>query len=264
VYSLIGSGEKRLSANMADKPTIFLAHSITDVTDAPLIRNLFEELGHDVLLLKLSQHMTKDFLENLLQQEIQARDWLVVIRSEASRQSTWVNFEASFAEERRKPVFEIDLDGCRAVNVEDLEECLRTQVAEVSRRIRVFLSYHRADNDIARRLSEDLRVRGYDVWLDIERISGDQDFRKAIRQAIDRTLYKGALVLLVSARSVESKYVMDELNYALGRKGLVIPCVVNPPPETVPPALQHIQWVDCSVSYEKGLMQLLSALGSQE
>jgi hypothetical protein len=52
---------------MDRRATIFLAHSSADVDDERRIRNIFESLDHDVLLLKLSQQMTEKYLENLLQ-----------------------------------------------------------------------------------------------------------------------------------------------------------------------------------------------------
>ena len=248
---------------MDRRATIFLAHSSADIEDARRIRNIFEGLDHDVLLLKLSQQMTEEYLENLLQQEIQARDWLVVITSRNSRQSNWVAFEQSYAQDHQKPVFYIDVDRCRSLRADEVETYLKEQVAHISRAIRVFLSYsHRDDADVARRLKDDLEMHGYEVWLDIERIESGTNWAVQIQQAIDRTLEKGALVVLLSAASVANKGIMGEVDYALGRKGRVIPCLIKIRPAKVPPALQRIQWVDFTESYEKGLQKLLAALSN--
>jgi TIR domain len=248
---------------MDRRATIFLAHSTADIADARLIRNIFEKLDHDVLLLKLSQQMTESYLGDLLQREIQARDWLVVITSSNSRQSNWVAFEESYAREHRKPVFRVDVERCRSLSGNEVERCLEEQVTTISREIRVFLSYsHIHDMDMARRLKDDLEMRGYEVWLDIERLEGGSVWAKQIHNAIDRTLEKGALVVLLSADSVASKATMGEVEYALGRKGRVIPCLIKTRPARIPLALQQIQWVDFTKSYEKGFDQLLESLGS--
>ncbi len=85
--------------NMTGRATIFVAHSTYDLADARLVRNLFEDRDYDVLLLRLSQSMTDDFLGTLLQREIQARDWLVVVSSENVQRSSWVEFEETYARE---------------------------------------------------------------------------------------------------------------------------------------------------------------------
>jgi hypothetical protein len=93
-----------------------------------------------------------------------------------SRKSTWVEFEETYAMER----------------------------ANISRAIRVFMSYHREDTDVARRIAADLTARGLEVWLDLASMPGGANFREEITKAIDRTLENGAMVVLVLRRSMES------------------------------------------------------------
>lgn len=239
--------------------TIFLAHSTLDIKAARRVRNLFEDLDHDVLLLKLSQEMTTAYLRELLTREIQARDWLVMIKSKNAEQSRWVDLEKSFARERHKPVFTIDLEECSKLQDAALLPCLKRQVAAVSRSIRVFLSYSRRDAEIARRLSTDLQGRGFEVWYDKAQLRPGVPWEDEIKQAIDRVLEKGALVCLLSKASLSSAYAMHEVRHALAQNGRVIPCVLERP-DVVPPELQSIQWVDFSASYEQGLASLEQAL----
>lgn len=243
-----------------EKATIFVAHSTQDLADARIVRNLFEDRDHDVLLLKLSQRMTDDFLGNLLQREIQARDWLVVISSENAQRSNWVDFEETYARERAKPVFYIQLEKCSHLRGHDRENCIRSQISHISRAIRVFMSYHHEDNDVARRIAADLRIRGFEVWLDLESMPIGANFQEEILGAIDRTLKSGAMVVLVSWRSMESEWVLQELNYALDQEGRVVPCLVGPQPPNMPSELQSIQWIDFTRAYEEGFQRLLHAL----
>jgi len=241
-------------------PTIFVAHSSVDIDAARHLRNTLEELNHDVLLLKLSQNMTEKFLENLLRKEIQARDWLVVIRSENSQQSKWVEFEERFARERGKPVFSIDLDRCRSLSAEEAAKFLRKEASKISRRIRVFLSYSRNEQPLAQRLARDLRLQGFEVWLDLEQLKAGEVWATQIQEAIDRTLQRGALVFLLSEQSARSEYAMSEVKYALGRKGHVIPCLLGPSSAEMPDWLRRAACADFSRNYEQGFRELLESL----
>ncbi len=224
------------------------------------MRNLFEERDHDVLLLKLSQQMTEEYLRELLVREIQARDWLVMLHSANADRSNWVSFERQFAENRHKPVFEIDLTACAHLSDSECLDFLTTQVGKISRCIRVFLSYSRVDEDLSERLARDLEAKGFEVWRDKEQLQGGDLWEEQITLAIDKTLERGALVVLMSEASLRSGFVRNEVGHALARRGRVIPCLVHGTTDAVPPELRTIQWIDFSPSYERGLSTLVDAL----
>ena len=249
---------------MDEKPKIFIAHSSEDLKDARIVRNSFEDLLHDVLLLKLSQRMNDDFLKELLSKEILARDWIIVVASKNSKRSNWVKFEYKFAKERGKPVFYIELDDCDKLRDLDRQECIQRQVKAISRRIRVFLSYnHQHDNKYAKRIANDLRTHGYEVWLDIERLEAGTDIVSVLKKEIQLTLEQGALIVLASSHGINSKWVSWEFSYALQLGGRVIPCIIEPKPNNMPFELQHIQWIDFAQSYEKGLETLIKTINSE-
>src|SRR5262245_5701653 len=74
----------------------------------------------------------------------------------------------------------------------------------------VFISYSRADKDIARGLADDLTARGLQVWWDLEVYAG-QNFQNAILCALDAS--KVAIVIW-SATAVKSAWVRDEATRA--------------------------------------------------
>lgn len=74
----------------------------------------------------------------------------------------------------------------------------------------VFISYKREDRKAAERLANELKRQGFEVWWDLELLSG-QNFRKAIRTVIDQC---AAAVVLWSVRAVDSDFVMDEAGHA--------------------------------------------------
>jgi hypothetical protein len=244
---------------MNEKPTIFIAHSNIDIVFARIVRNCFEDLGHDALLLKLSQQMTEDYLETLLRREIQARDWIVIALSENSRRSNWVAFERSYAKETQKPIFHIELEKCIHLKDPKLTNCLKKQVEQIKHEIQVFISYSRHDSEMARRISRDLRNAGYNAWLDIEKLQSGSNWMETTRNGLDRSIETGGLVVLLSESSINSKFVMEEFLYVMQNGGRVYPCIVSPI-SRFPIMLESIQCIDLTRSYERGASQLLEAL----
>ena len=86
----------------------------------------------------------------------------------------------------------------------------------------VFISYKREDKQVAERLSIALEQLGFEVWWDLNLISG-QPYRAAIRAVIDQC--KAAIVLW-SEKSVLSEFVMDEASYA-HRLGKLCPARID-------------------------------------
>jgi hypothetical protein len=248
---------------MDEKPTIFIAHSNIDVIFARIIRNCFEDLGHDALLLKLSQQMTEGYLKTLLRREILARDWIVIVLSENSRQSNWVAFERSYAKETQKPIFHVELEECIHLKDSKLSNCLKKQVEQIKQEIQVFISYSRHDSEMAGRISRDLRNTGYNTWLDIEKLPSGSNWMEMTLSGLDRSIDTGGLVVLLSEYSVNSEFVMKEFEYAMRNGGRVYPCIISPISSIrnrLPIMLQSIQWIDLTSSYERGISQLLEDL----
>jgi WD40 repeat protein len=88
-------------------------------------------------------------------------------------------------------------------------------------RTRVFISYARKDGaDLARCLQADLEERGFDPWLDTQRLSGGATWTKEIEVALDRADY--VLVLLTNGSYVSEICRCEQLR-ALRRGSCVIP-----------------------------------------
>ena len=87
----------------------------------------------------------------------------------------------------------------------------------VQRRSRVFLSYSRADRESARAVADALEQSGLEVWWDAQ-IEGGAAFAKAIETALHAS---DAVVVLWSAHSLESDWVLDEAAQGRDQKKLV-------------------------------------------
>ncbi|MGH3841349.1 MAG: caspase, EACC1-associated type [Pseudonocardiaceae bacterium] len=81
--------------------------------------------------------------------------------------------------------------------------------AKVARHI--FISYSRADKDVASAMRDDFISAGHKAWMDEQGISGGDDWRLRISTAIDEAK---AVVAILSPDAFGSTWVRRELNYA--------------------------------------------------
>jgi len=125
------------------------------------------------------------------------------------------------------------------LQAEFIAESLRQPPAES---LDVFISYSRADSDLARKLNEELQLQGKTTWFDQESIASGADFAQEIHQGIqvcDNFLF------ILSPRSVTSPYCAAEVEYAaLLNKRFVT--VLHQPIDSAElhPELAKVQWID--------------------
>ncbi len=119
-----------------------------------------------------------------------------------------------------------------------------------------FISYSRHDSEFVMRLASDLKKAGASVWLDQLDISPGQRWDRAVEGALETS---PALLVVLSASSVDSMNVMDEVSFALEKKKTVVPILMEDCP--IPFRLRRIQHVDFRRDYARGLTALLIHLG---
>ena len=122
-----------------------------------------------------------------------------------------------------------------------------------------FFSYSRNDSEFAVRLARDLKAGGRDVWLDQVDILPGQQWDRAIEDALTASTH---MLVILSAASVESPNVMDEVSFALEERKAVIPILYKSC--KIPFRLRRLQYVDFTEDYASGLGELLKALPSRE
>ena len=84
----------------------------------------------------------------------------------------------------------------------------------------VFLSYSRSDGPAADAITAALQKQGILVWRDISGIPGGAEWRDSLVEAFAKTQ---AILLLMSDKSMDSKWVRRELEYADGNGLRIIP-----------------------------------------
>jgi hypothetical protein len=127
---------------------------------------------------------------------------------------------------------------------------------------RIFISYSRHDSEFARELESALNNRGFNVWLDTDRLRLGELWREEIVQAIEECNY---FLLLLSPHSIHSVNVVRELSLAESSSRLILPVMVEQVeiPDTMKYQLAGLQFVVFNSSLgNQGFQSLLSALPS--
>lgn len=185
---------------------IFVSHSLKDWNKVRNIRNILEEKGHKPLLFFLKCLNDDSEIDDLIKREIEARNWFILCESENTKKSKWVNAEIEFIKGLEGKVYEIiDLE-------KDIESQLN-KIERLSKRITIFLSYSSSDRQIAQEFKRLFKDNDYRV-LDYTQMQAESNFESNITDAIDDALKEGFFLFLISKSSLESNYVMDEIEYA--------------------------------------------------
>lgn len=108
--------------------------------------------------------------------------------------------------------------------------------------LEVFISYSRADSDLARKINDALQSQGKTTWFDQESIDAGTDFQQEIYRGIENS---DNFLFIISPSSVNSPYCAAEVEYAQKLNKRFVTILYRPvAPETLPPALAKVQWID--------------------
>src|ERR1035438_1342599 len=127
---------------------------------------------------------------------------------------------------------------------------------------RIFISYaHRDGGSLAARLQRDLQGRGFDVWLDRQRLKGGDRWTNEIEDGLDRAQ---VVLALLSDGSFTSDTCRAEQGWALDASKCVIPLRVQSDCR-VPLCLYTRQRLDFSdgTKYDERLQELLDSIGQR-
>jgi WD40 repeat protein len=106
----------------------------------------------------------------------------------------------------------------------------------------VFISYSRADSDLARKLNDALQIQGKTTWFDQESIASGSDFQQEIYRGIKAC---DNFLFILSPRSVTSPYCADEVEYAAQLHKRFITLLHREVNSAIlHPELAKVQWID--------------------
>jgi TIR domain len=110
-------------------------------------------------------------------------------------------------------------------------------------RLDAFISYARRphDREFVDWLSEELRQRGKQIWLDRSNIEPAADWRTRITKGIEQA---NAFIFVISPDSANSRECAKELEVAVDGHKRIIPVIFRPVPEnSLPAALTTPNWI---------------------
>ena len=123
----------------------------------------------------------------------------------------------------------------------------------------VFISHSSKEKWIAGQMAKEIRKLGAKTWLDVNDLHGGDEVRDSIKRGIDASL---EAVILLSANSINSHWVIYEAAIADGQGKRVTPVLNNVPPEEVPAPLQGVKAVDLN-DFDAFLVELAGRIKSQ-
>jgi hypothetical protein len=107
---------------------------------------------------------------------------------------------------------------------------------------RVFISYSHDDFEFAESLQLRLDKEGFETWMDVERLNAGEDWREEIDVAIKNSF---ALLLILTPKALESRYVSYEWSFAWGAGKKVIPLLlIQVDDNDIHPRLDRRQYLD--------------------
>ena len=130
----------------------------------------------------------------------------------------------------------------------------------VGETMKVFISYSHEDRDFAERLAIALHDAGEDVWWDQwELMPGDSLISKIFEEGLARAK---AFVVVLSPKSINSKWVREELNVATIRKieGVTRIIPVLRGPVEIPTSLRSLLWLDMQEDFTGGVKRIVNAI----
>ena len=120
----------------------------------------------------------------------------------------------------------------------------RPSMPEPARGHDVFVSYSRADRQRVAELTQALTARGKRAWVDLEDIPPSAEWMAEIRSAIEAA---DGYVVGVSPDAARSKVCSEELEHARQAGKRIVPVLLRPTdPDSVPPALAALNWIDAT------------------
>ncbi len=191
---------------------VFISHSHLDIEIVRKIRNQLEECGFEPLMFYLKCLNDDDEIESLIQREINEREWFIYVESKNALNSRWVKSEREYISQLSgKKIFTIDING-------DIQK----QVRNITRQLKVFISYANRDRNVFEILKQALVSRDYLVF-DPQDIPIGRNISEHLQNAIDETVRDGFVLLLVSENIKNSAWIKKEIELVSSARGKIVP-----------------------------------------
>jgi hypothetical protein len=126
---------------------------------------------------------------------------------------------------------------------------------------RIFISHSSYDSDLADAICGDLRLAGYEPWIDSQSIRAGSPIVASIDSGIMSCHH---FVVIISRKAIESQWVDQEITCALWeklserRRKQIIPALREPC--DIPLHLKHLRYANFANGYAVGFAQIYAAI----
>ena len=120
-----------------------------------------------------------------------------------------------------------------------------------------FISYSQANAEFVRKLAEDLRSEGVQLWLDQLDISTDGAWDKEIEKALVNC---SSIIAVISKNALTSPRFIYQVGRALEQQKHILPILIEEC--QIPFKLRRLQYIDFTESYNFGYSELLSVIST--
>jgi WD40 repeat protein len=122
----------------------------------------------------------------------------------------------------------------------------------------VFVSYSRRDTEFVKRLADDLKQRGKDVWVDVDGIRDAERFPEALRRAIEGS---DAFMFVISPDSVTSRFCEQEVAHASELNKRIVPLALHPvADEQIPDEVRFRNWIPVEADGDATIDRVIAAI----
>jgi hypothetical protein len=132
-------------------------------------------------------------------------------------------------------------------------------------KFRFFIPHSWRDNAFAQKLCDDLRVNGFDGFLDVYSIHLGDDIPREINRGLEEC---DVYIPILSFDALKSKWCEHEINAAivLGKeperngRPLIVPVLAEDCRSALPPLLKPLRYVNFAGRYQAGLKELFDGI----
>jgi hypothetical protein len=195
-----------------------------------VVRNYLEENGFSALMFYLKcleEDDKQEKIKELIEWEINARNIFVLCKSEAASNSTWVQWETDLVQNSNIPkIF-------KTINVDNLKYKKCTELSKLDdlmNRATLYFLFSSKDNKHKQIeiIYQKLNSIGFRILRDIPSTTKlGKNIHSKIKDAIEETKSKGAVLVFLSKNVLESNWFWTEKEIILNDETIVIPIILD-------------------------------------
>lgn len=198
---------------------VFVSHAHKDLHEIRKIRNILEDNGLEPICFYLRCLSDNDEILDLIKREIDAREWFLLVDSKNARESNWVRTEVEYIKSKApKKIVSVSLDK---------PENILPTLERLSKSMSVFISGSTKDRRIVKAIYDECLKHDFKVFYAPESLKPGDDWATSVSDALEDALKRGCVVAVISASSLNSRFVEKELSFALSQKAYVLPVIVD-------------------------------------